>query len=310
VTPYDHVPVLGEEVVAAFNFGRDSVVVDGTLGLGGHTEKLLRSYPSMRILGMDWDAAALTVARSRLEMFGDRFEAVEMSFTEIPSMLSHRGRGTVDGILLDLGLSSRQLLDTDRGFSFLRPGPLDMRMSRALTTTAWQVLTRSSERELAEIFRTFGEEPQSRRIAAALKDALRQKSLPNDAWQVAETIRRTAASFGKHIDPATRCFQALRIVVNHELENLDKILIDLKDLLNPGGRAAVISFHSLEDRRVKTAFQQAVRGCICPPRIPQCVCGQTPWARMVNRKVIVASEAEMRDNPRARSAKLRILERN
>lgn len=309
MTAYDHVPVLGDEVVAAFNFGRDSMVVDGTLGLGGHTEKLLQSYPSMRVLGMDWDADALNTARQRLEGFGNRFEAIESSYTEIPSALSQRGRGTVDGILLDLGLSSRQLLDTERGFSFLRPGPLDMRMSRALTTTAWQVLNHSSERELADLFWKFGEEPQSRRIAAALKDALRQKVLPNDAWQVAETIRRAAATAMKRIDPATRCFQALRIVVNHELENLDRILTEIKDLLNPGGRAAIISFHSLEDRRVKTAFQQAAKGCTCPPRIPQCVCGQTPWARMVNRKVIIASDAEMRDNPRARSAKLRVLER-
>jgi 16S rRNA (cytosine1402-N4)-methyltransferase len=301
--------VLGNEVVAAFNFNRDSVIVDGTLGLGGHTEKLLQSYPSMRILGLDWDAAALTMARDRLEKFGDRFEGVEASYTEIPSIMSQRGRGTVDGILLDLGLSSKQLLDTDRGFSFLRPGPLDMRMSRALTTTAWQILNHSVEHELADIFWKYGEEQQSRRIAKAIKEALRQKTLPNDAWQVAETIRRAASSGTKRIDPATRCFQALRIVVNHELENLDKILTDLKDLLNPGGRAAIISFHSLEDRRVKTTFQQAAKGCICPPRIPQCVCGQSPWARMVNRKVIVATEDEMRDNPRARSAKLRILER-
>jgi len=309
VTTYDHVPVLGQEIVGAFAFGRAAVVIDGTLGLGGHTERLLQTYPDMHVMGLDWDADALTIARQRLAAFGDRFEAIESSYTEIPSILSQRGRGTVDGILLDLGLSSRQLLDTDRGFSFLRPGPLDMRMSRALTTTAWQILTHSSERELADMFRTFGEEPQSRRIAAALKEALRVKALPNDAWQVAETIRRSAASAMKRIDPATRCFQALRIVVNHELLNLDKILSELKGLLSPAGRAAIISFHSLEDRRVKTAFHLAAKGCICPPRIPQCICGQSPWARLVNRKVIVATDNEMRDNPRARSAKLRILER-
>ena len=179
--------------------------------------------------------ARSTIARERLAKFGDRFEAVEASYAELPSILSQRGRGTVDGLLLDLGLSSRQLLDTDRGFSFLRPGPLDMRMSRSLTRTAWQILAHSSESELADIFRTYGEEPQSRRIAEALKEALRQHALPNDAWQVAETIRRAVASPGKRIDPATRCFQALRIVVNHELENLDKILAEIKDLLVPAG---------------------------------------------------------------------------
>jgi 16S rRNA (cytosine1402-N4)-methyltransferase len=306
---YDHIPVLGNEVVDAFNFSRDSVLIDGTLGLGGHSEMLLERYPTMRILGLDWDADALTIAKVRLARFGERFEVAEASYAEIPSIMSQRGRGTVDGILLDLGLSSRQLLDSDRGFSFLRPGPLDMRMSRALTTTAWDILTHSTERELADIFWKFGEEPQYRRIAAALKEAQRTKSLPNDAWQVAETIRRASATFGKRIDPATRCFQALRIVVNHELENLDKILMNVKDVLSPGGRAGIISFHSLEDRRVKSAFQQAAKGCVCPPRIPQCICGQSPWARLVNRKVIVASESEKQENPRARSAKFRILEK-
>lgn len=308
MTAYEHVPVLGDEVAGAFDLGRKALVVDGTLGLGGHSERLLERYPQMRILGLDWDAGALSTARERLKKFGDRFEAVEANYAELPSVLSQGGRGTVDGLFLDLGLSSQQLLDTDRGFSFLRPGPLDMRMSRSLTRTAWEIVVHSSERELAEMFRSYGEEPQARRIAQALKEAIRQHALPNDAWQVAETIRRAAASPMKRIDPATRCFQALRIVVNHELDNLDKILTEIKDLLSPGGRAAIISFHSLEDRRVKSAFQQAAKGCLCPPRIPQCVCGQIPWARLINRKVIVASEAEMRENPRARSAKLRILE--
>jgi 16S rRNA (cytosine1402-N4)-methyltransferase len=306
---YDHLPVLGDEVVRAFDFGRDAFLIDGTLGLGGHSGQLLRRYPKVRILGLDWDVDALETARRRLEAYGDRFEAVEASYTEILSILSQRGRGTVDGFLLDLGLSSRQLLDSDRGFSFLRPGPLDMRMSRALTTTAWDLLTHSSEGELADIFHKFGEEPQSRRIAHTLKERLKQHSLPNDAWQVAEIIRRTAAFSPKRADPATRCFQALRIVVNHELANLDKILTEIKATLSPGGRAAIISFHSLEDRRVKQAFQQAAKGCICPPRVPQCVCGLIPWARLVNRKAIMASEKERQENPRARSARLRVLER-
>jgi len=305
---YDHLPVLGDEVVQAFDFGRDAFVVDGTLGLGGHSEKLLRRYPRIRILGLDWDVDALEAARQRLDAYGDRFEAVEASYTEIPTILSQRGRGTVDGLLLDLGLSSRQLLDSDRGFSFLRPGPLDMRMSRALSTTAWDVLCRSSEGELAEVFRAYGEEPQARRIAHMLKERLKKNSLPNDAWQVAEIIRRTAAYSPKRADPATRCFQALRIVVNQELSNLDNILTEIKGLLSPGGRAAIISFHSLEDRRVKQAFQQAAKGCLCPPRIPQCVCGLAPWARLVNRKAIMASEKERQENPRARSARLRVLE--
>ena len=166
----------------------------------------------------------METARQRLHQFGDRFEGVEANYADLPSVLSQRGRGTVDGLLLDLGLSSMQLLDTDRGFSFLRPGPLDMRMSRSLTTTAWMILTHSSERELADIFRTYGEEPQSRKIARVLKETLKRSALPNDAWQVAEVIRKAVASPFHRIDPATRCFQALRIAVNQELSNLDKIL--------------------------------------------------------------------------------------
>jgi 16S rRNA (cytosine1402-N4)-methyltransferase len=306
---YDHIPVLVDAVVQAFDFKRPAFVVDGTLGLGGHSELLLQHYPEMTVFGLDWDAAALDIARSRLSAFGDRFQSVEGSYADLPSILSQRGRGIVDGVLLDLGLSSMQLLDSERGFSFLRPGPLDMRMSRSLVTTAWQILTGSSEAELATIFRTYGEEPQARKIAQAIKEHLRRKTLPNDAWQVAETIRKTAASPLHRIDPATRCFQALRIVVNHELEHVDIFLSALKDLLSPGGRAVVISFHSLEDRRVKAAFQQAAKGCVCPSRVPQCVCGQTPWGKQLNKKVLVASEAEIQANPRARSAKMRILER-
>ncbi len=184
-----------------------------------------------------------------------------------------------------------------------------MRMSRSLTTTAWQILTGSSEAELSDIFRKFGEEPQARRIARSLKDNLKRSVLPNDAWQVAEAIRRTVSSPLHRMDPATRCFQALRIVVNQELSNLDRLLSVLKDSLSPGGRAAIISFHSLEDRRVKMAFAQAAKGCVCAPRVPQCVCGQAPWGKRLNRKVIIASETETQNNPRARSAKLRLLDK-
>lgn len=308
-TLYDHVPVLGDEVVEAFAFGREAYLVDGTLGLGGHSERLLGMYPSHRILGVEWDASALEIARERLRPFGDRFEGVEANYADLPSILSQRGRGTVDGILLDLGLSSMQLQDSDRGFSFLRPGPLDMRMSRSLTQTAWQLIHHSNEEELAHIFRAFGEEPQSRKIAHVLKEELRKNGLPNDAWKVAETIRRAVASPAHRIDPATRCFQALRIAVNHELPHLETALRSLKETLSPGGRAVIISFHSLEDRRVKTAFHQAAKGCVCPPKFPQCVCGQVPWGKLINRKVIIAGPEEVERNPRSRSAKMRILER-
>ncbi len=308
-SPYDHLPVLREEVIQAFAFDRDTFIVDGTLGLGGHSELLLKRYPGMRILGLDWDANALATAQERLKDFGDRFEGLESSYTDLPSTLSQRGRGTVDGLLLDLGLSSRQLQDSDRGFSFLRPGPLDMRMSRSLTTSAWDILTTSSEGELIDLFRKYGEEPQARKIAAALKDSLKRNELQNDAFLVAETIRKSVSKAPHRIDPATRVFQALRIAVNHELQNVDDILAGLKGILSPGGRAAIISFHSLEDRRVKVAFRQAAKGCICPPQFPQCMCGIKPWAKLINHRVIIGTDEEIQNNPRARSAKLRILEK-
>ena len=307
--PYDHLPVLADEVVRAFDFGREAFVVDGTLGLGGHTEKLLAHYPGLRVLGLEWDATALDIAKERLTTFGNRFEGLAASYADLPSILSTQGPPKIDGLLLDLGLSSLQLQDSNRGFSFLRPGPMDMRMSRSLTQTAWHILNHSSEAELATLFRTYGEEQQSRKIAQALKEALHRHALPNDAWQVAELIRKTVSSPAHRIDPATRCFQALRIVVNAEHINLETALGYLPEVLAPGGRAAFIAFHSLEDRPVKVAFHQAAKGCVCPPRFPQCVCGKKPWGKLVNRKVITASTAEVERNPRSRSAKMRILER-
>jgi len=227
----------------------------------------------------------------------------------LASILAERGLPGVDGWLLDLGLSSGQLADAERGFSFLRAGPLDMRMSRALPKTAWDLITHSDEDELARIFRAYGEEPRARSIAHALKRWLASHQLVNDAWQIAERIRQMTPRFQGRLDPATRCFQALRIAVNDELGNIDRALETMEKVLNPGGRAAFISFHSLEDRRVKTAFRAAAKGCVCPPQSPQCVCGRKPWAKLVSRKAIQPSEEEVRENPRARSARLRVLEK-
>lgn len=306
---WGHVPVLVQEVVDAFAFHRPAVVVDGTLGAGGHSQRLLERYPDMRLIGLEWDKEALAAAQERLRRFGDRFQSFEWSYADLPALLSRLSLPNVDGLLLDLGLSSRQLDDTQRGFSFLRPGPLDMRMSRALSRTAWDLITQESEAGLADLFRRYGEEPRARRIAASLKAALAKGALKNDAWEVAEFIRRVASFYGGRIDPSTRCFQALRIAVNHELENVERLLGHLEPLLAPGGRAAVISFHSLEDRLVKRAFQQAAKGCICPPQVPQCVCSRQPWARLIRRKALQATDEEIAENPRARSARLRLLEK-
>src|SRR5258708_22391203 len=228
---YEHRPVLARAVVQAFHFRRPAFVIDGTLGSGGHTERTLRHYPALRVRGLEWDAEALRLARKRLEVFGDRFEGLEWSYADLPKLLSLRGIEGVDGVLLDLGLSSLQLQDTMRGFSFLRPGPLDMRMSSSLRRTAWNVVEELDRDELAHLFKTYGEEPRAQRAARALKDALARGALPNDAWQVANCIRLAVSDGGRRTDPATRCFQALRIVVNGELKNLDHFLSALNSLL-------------------------------------------------------------------------------
>ncbi len=306
---YEHTPVLAHAVVSAFNFQRPSVVIDGTLGLGGHSEWLLKEYADMRVLGFDWDTKALQLASARLAVFGSRFRAIEGSYAATRDWLNAEKIESVDGVLLDLGLSSMQLSDSARGFSFLRPGPLDMRMSHSLPRTAWEVIHQWDEAQLTDLFRKWGEEPHAKRIARALKQAIRQKSLVNDALAVATCIRQALPSRFGGIDPATKSFQALRIVVNGELDNVDRILSQLPKVLRSGGRAAIISFHSLEDRRVKLAFHDAVRNCVCPPERAACSCGHLAWARLLPRKAIQPTAEELQRNPRSRSARLRVLER-
>lgn len=309
---YDHVPVLCHEVVEQFATCDvpDAVVIDGTLGLGGHSQALLERYPRLSIIGVEWDPQALAIARERLESrFGSRFVAVEGSYTDLPAQLSRLSLPPVAGVLVDLGASSLQLDDPARGFSFSKRGPLDMRMSPGLPLSAWDLLNQSDEYELARLFRDYGEEPQSRTVAKTLKEALARGQLTNDSWSVAQCIRGALPLGRGRIDPATRCFQALRMAVNRELDHIGTFLDQLPSILGQGGRAVVLSFHSLEDRKVKQAFAQAAKGCICPPRVPQCVCGQLPWAHLITRKAIQASVAEKEANPRSRSARLRSLEK-
>jgi 16S rRNA (cytosine1402-N4)-methyltransferase len=306
---YPHVPVLLSEITAAFNFGRPALVVDGTLGLGGHTEALLERYPEMRVIGFDWDASALTMAGARLARFGKRFEGIRRSYASLPEYLKEQAVGEIDGLLLDLGLSSKQLSDEGRGFSFSKAGPLDMRMSLDTRETAWDLINRLDEGSLIGLLREFGEEPHARRIAEALKAGLQDGTLTNDAGLVAERIRQAVPGWHGRLDKATRSFQGLRIAVNHELENVDTILQSLRGLLKSGGRAAIISFHSLEDRRVKRAFQDAANDCVCPPDLPVCCCDHRAWAALTPRKAIQPTEQEVAENPRSRSARLRIMEK-
>jgi 16S rRNA (cytosine1402-N4)-methyltransferase len=310
-----HVPVLCQDVVAQFEKFEEidnACVVDATLGLGGHTLALLERYPRLQVIGVEWDRDALGQARERLQSrFGSRFQAIEGSYTELPILLARQEVGPVAGVLVDLGVSSLQLDDPARGFSFSKRGPLDMRMSSSLPETAWDLINRLDSFELARLFKTYGEEPSARTVAETLKDALTQKRLVNDSWHVAQCIRAALPmrSNAHRIDPATRCFQALRMAVNHELDNVAQFLDNLPSILASGGRAVVLAFHSLEDRLVKQTFLQAAKGCVCPPQIPQCVCGKKPWASLPTRKAIQASAAEKLSNPRSRSVRMRVLEK-
>jgi 16S rRNA (cytosine1402-N4)-methyltransferase len=304
-----HQPVLLNEIQLAFDLKRRVTVVDGTLGLGGHSEALLSAWPDLSVIGIEWDERARIEAGRKLERFGTRFRSIAGSYADIAQLLAGMNVSTVDGILLDLGVSSLQLDDPERGFSFRLSGPLDMRMSETLTITAWDILNSYEEDQLADIFWRLGEERNSRRVARALKESIQKGELSNDAARVADVIRNAVGRSSGRIDPATRSFQALRMEVNHELDNVKKFLQQCGELLSPGARVAVISFHSLEDRLVKRAFLEAARGCVCPPRIPVCVCGKKPWGRLVTRRAVRPTEEEISRNPRSRSAKLRILEK-
>lgn len=285
-----HQPVLLEEVIASLAPADGGLYVDGNLGMGGHAERILeQSAPGGRLIGFDWDAAAMALARERLARFGDRIRYVHRNFTALEETFMEQGVRHIDGLLLDLGLSSLQLDRSGRGFSFKGEEPLDMRMDSRRGLTAAELLNTRSQQELADIFYYYGEERQARRIAEAVVEARRSEPLRTTAQLVAVVERAVPRRFHpKKIHVATKVFQALRIAVNQELENLQTVLAAGPKWLAVGGRFCVISFHSLEDRLVKRAFQE------------------NPLLRVVTSKPIVPGEAECQRNPRARSAKLRV----
>ncbi len=304
-----HVPVLADEVLAWLAPRDAGLYLDATLGLGGHAERILAaSSPGGRLLGIDRDPRARTLAGERLRRFGDRARIVAGDFGEAASLADAVGLGPFDGVLADLGVSSLQLDDSTRGFSFSQEGPLDMRMDPALPETAGELVNRLDAASLAAILRGFGEErlagPIARRIVAR-----REESPFTNTRELAELVRAAYRRAGvrSEIDPATRTFQALRIAVNGELESLDRLLASLARLLAPGGIACVLSFHSLEDRAVKHAFRDLARGCVCPPDLPVCACGRSASARVLTPRPIRPSEAEVAQNPRARSVRMRVL---
>ena len=307
-----HVSVLLGEVLAALGPERGGLFVDCTLGMGGHAEALLEAGPETRVVGIDRDAEALALARKRLGRFGERFRAAHADYRRIVEVLASEVPGEpVEGVLADLGVSSYQLEEADRGFSFAREAPLDMRMDRSQGETAADLVNRLPERDLANLIYEYGEERASRRIARAICRA-RERTPVATTTELAEIVAR-ASGIPRHkqrIHPATRTFQALRIAVNRELEGLDRFLGDaIAVLAAPGGRIAIITFHSLEDRIVKRTFNALSGQCSCPPGFPVCVCGAERLVRPLTRKPVVASEREIETNPRARSAKLRAAER-
>jgi len=277
-------------------------LVDATLGGGGHAEALLAA--GAEVIGVDRDPTAIAAARSRLAG-SDRFHAVEGRAGELEALLGPMGLLPVDGVLLDLGVSSPQLDTAARGFSFQADGPLDMRMG-ASGETAAELIARLTEAELAQVLRELGEEPFSRPIARALK-----QDRPVTTFAAVESVKRAVPrkAWPSRVHVATRTFQALRIAVNDELGELDRVLGSLQRLLRVGGRAAVIAFHSLEDRAVKQAFRTLEGRCTCPPGLPVCACGAQGTFRVLTRRAVQASEAEVERNPRARSARLRAVER-
>jgi len=305
----NHRPVLLRETIESLAVKRGGLFVDCTVGLGGHSEAILQTSPDAQVLGIDRDEEALRLARERLAEFGGRFRAVRADFRELTRVLATAEVKAVRGILADLGVSSLQLDSPSRGFSFQHEAPLDMRMDMSSGETAAELLGRLSEVEIARLIFEYGEERHSRRIARRIV-ARREAGEPvTSTTELAKLVERAIGGKKRRIHPATRTFQALRIAVNRELEGLDQFVADAIDALQPHGRLAVISFHSLEDRIIKRTLLKLSGRCQCPPRLPQCACGARQVIEILTRRPLTPTEDEIAENPRARSAKLRIAAR-
>jgi len=310
MSEFHHISVLLEECLEGLNIRPDGIYVDGTLGGAGHSSRIVQQLTTGRLIGIDRDPVALKAAGERLAPFKDRVTLVHSNFCEIAQVLADLDIPGVDGILLDLGVSSPQLDDGERGFSYMADAPLDMRMNSEDVLSAHTVVNTWPQEELKRILYDYGEERYAPQIAAAI--CRRREMAPiGTTLELVDVIRSAmpAAALREKQHPAKRSFQAIRIAVNDELGAVEKVMRDALSCLNPGGRMAVITFHSLEDRIVKTAMASASKGCTCPPNFPVCVCGKKPQVRLVGKKPIVASEQELENNPRARSAKLRVCEK-
>lgn len=310
MSEFHHVSVLLEECIQGLAIKPDGIYVDGTLGGAGHSSRIAAKLTTGRLIGIDRDNVALEAAAERLRPFEDWVTLVHANFCDMDQALQELGIDKVDGILLDLGVSSPQLDDGQRGFSYMTDAPLDMRMNGEDTRDARQIVNTWSYEELKRILYDYGEERFAPRIAAAICRRREQAPIETtlELVDVIKSAMPTSALREKQ-HPAKRSFQAIRIAVNDELGAVETVMKKAVPLLNPGGRLAVITFHSLEDRIVKNAMAEAAKGCTCPPSFPVCVCGKKPQVRIVTRKPIVSGEEELERNPRARSAKLRICEK-
>ena len=310
MSEFHHVSVLLEECIDGLHIKPEGIYVDGTLGGAGHSSRIAAKLTTGRLIGIDRDPVALKAAGERLESFQDRVTLVHSNFCELDTALDSLGISGVDGILLDLGVSSPQLDDGQRGFSYMADAPLDMRMNGGDALDAREIVNHWSYDELKRILYDYGEERYAPRIAAAICKRREEKPIET-TLELVEIIRGAmpAAALREKQHPAKRSFQAIRIAVNDELGSVERVMKRAIPRLNPGGRLAVITFHSLEDRIVKNAMAEAAKGCTCPPEFPVCVCGKKLQVKIITRKPIVSGEEELERNPRARSAKLRICEK-
>ena len=308
---FQHKSVLLQECIDALNIRPDGIYLDGTLGGAGHSSQIARRLTEGgRLIGVDRDRTALAAAKERLAPYADRVTLVHSNFAEIDAILDSLGIPAVDGMLFDLGVSSPQLDDASRGFSYMADAPLDMRMDKDDVLTAGEVVNTWPQGELRRILYDYGEERYAPQIAAAICRA-REKAPVETTLELVDIIRSAMppSALREKQHPAKRSFQAIRIAVNDELGAVSRMMQAAVGRLNPGGRLAVITFHSLEDRIVKKKLQELAQGCICPPEFPVCVCGRKPKVKLITRKPIVSNEEELAENPRARSAKLRVAEK-
>ena len=301
-----HKSVLLDECIDSLNIKPDGIYVDGTLGGAGHSLEIVKRLDGGKLVAFDQDMDAIENARIKLAEYMDRVILIHSNFENLGEKLDENGITGIDGLLLDLGVSSYQLDTPERGFSYMHDAPLDMRMDKSLTESAWDIINRYSEAELSDIIRNYGEENWHARIAAFIVESRREKPIAT-TFELVDIIKAAVPRKARdeNLHPAKRTFQAIRIAVNRELDVIEKVIREATEKMNRGGVIAIITFHSLEDRIVKNVFRDLSAGCICPPEFPVCTCNTVAKLKLLTKKPIISSKEELEENPRARSAKLR-----